>query len=134
MTALDADGRQHQCEGSKNNQQATHRGEGGDLRVDHVRLRPDLHHGLVGVDRGDFFPNGLHERGGVGGGLQDDGPVWVRWLALAGTGALALARERSEHETPLTVLRLEPTVGKEGKAVAMRPLGTQTEASSGAGS
>lgn len=62
------------------------------------------------------------------------GPVWVRWLSLAGAGAPALARERAENKTPLTVLGLEPMLAKEGRAVAVRPLGTQTEASSGLGS
>ena len=57
----------------------------------------------------------------------------VRHHAKIHTG-VRIARERSDNRTPLTGQRLEPTIVRGRTAVAVRAPGTQTEASSGAGS
>ena len=69
---VDADRSQHECQCPENDQESAHRGEGGDLRFNHLRHRPDMHRGLVCVDRRDFFANSLHERDGIGGGFNDE--------------------------------------------------------------
>ena len=58
--------------GAEDDQESAHGREGGDLRFDHLRHRPDQQNGLVGVHRRDFVPDGLREGGGIRGGFRDE--------------------------------------------------------------